>query len=358
MTPVIPSPKYQTEVYLEYRSVDRFLFRASDLSALNDLLSDESRYRVDQCHIYLIAKRPRLSIVPGSLKRRGSELRLQVEFRHDGKPQRQAVVLPADVLAEPGETLEIAPYPHRELLTKAADGKLMGTTLLANLAHVLGLPPVASDLEVVYIGKGLRDSARDRLRAHSTLQEILAKAGSDDPDAEVFLIVHAFAPTKPALKFPDDMTPEITGPQARERLERAIRVKLAKTDQVALIEAACIAYFQTSRYNSHYLNFPDKETDALRKIRPGDYAAICVQLDHTNIGDLSVFSRTAPSQVTHDIVVDFRHREGRWSPVAESRSAAQANQIAGPERIGHGRMSPLAAFRSALASRLSRWRGT
>jgi len=69
----------------------------------------------------------------------------------------------------------------------------MGYTLLANLVHLM--PKVrqeAKDLEIVYVGKGLRRTAQDRLENHATLQRILAKINSNKPDSEVFALVYSF----------------------------------------------------------------------------------------------------------------------------------------------------------------------
>ena len=64
----IANPKYAAEFFLEFRSMDRFIYRVSDLHHLADFNSQELNERVDKCHIYLLCKRPRLSIVPGTIE--------------------------------------------------------------------------------------------------------------------------------------------------------------------------------------------------------------------------------------------------------------------------------------------------
>lgn len=54
------------------------------------------------------------------------------------------------------------------------------------------LPDEAKDLEVIYVGKGLRRSARNQLMNHQKLQEILADLASNESDQEVLALVYAF----------------------------------------------------------------------------------------------------------------------------------------------------------------------
>jgi len=60
-------PKYRSEFFYEFNTYDRFICRVSDLDNLDQYLSGEINDRIDKCHIYLLGKRPRLSIVPGSI---------------------------------------------------------------------------------------------------------------------------------------------------------------------------------------------------------------------------------------------------------------------------------------------------
>ena len=52
----------------EFRSIDRFLLRVSDIYALDEDVRSDRLRRVNDCHIYLLGKQPRLSLVLGTLR--------------------------------------------------------------------------------------------------------------------------------------------------------------------------------------------------------------------------------------------------------------------------------------------------
>jgi hypothetical protein len=307
-----PTSKYPAEFFLEFRSADRFLYRVSDLYVLGEVAGTDLLERLDDCHIYLLGKRPRLSVVPGSVEV-ADAVRFKVEYRLGSITHRSDVGLPRSLFASEEVTFEPSPYPHRELVTRDAGGKVVGYTLLANLAHIMeGVRQEAKDLEVVYVGKGLRRSAQDRLENHSTLQRILAEINSNAPEAEVFALVYSFKYLKNALVIKGG-SPEVAGDAAGRQRERALAYRPSLDDQVSLIEASIISYFQTAEYNTQYLQFPDRSQRILAGVYEADFAAIVVQLDNTNIGELRTCSQRVPPRSTHYIAVDFRALEGKTS---------------------------------------------
>jgi hypothetical protein len=158
----------------------------------------------------------------------------------------------------------------------------------------MSLPDEAKDLEVVYVGKGLRRSARDRLMNHEKLQEILADLGSNEPDQEVFALVYAFDFRKNALMLP--AASEIEGEPVKERQQRVLAYKPSLDDRVALIEASCISYFGPDKYNIHYLDFPDRHYRMLDPVYAADFGQLIVELDNTNISQShkKIYPRSGP----------------------------------------------------------------
>lgn len=296
MTPSIP-----LGVALEFQSIDRFLYRVADLDDLSHL-DPATEDRLASCHIYLLAKRPRLSFIPGTLKVNDERVVFQLSWRVAGVHHSKPVALPRSMFLAEEKTFEIGGHPHREMISRGDDGAVVATTMLANAAHVLLLPDHAKDLEVVYVGKGLRRSAQDRLKNHTTLQRILADALSNDPDSEIFALVYAFNKRVHGL-FENAAASAVGVPRARQ-------LNLSLDDQVALIEACCVAYFQTSKYNTHYLDFPRQDSPRLGPLRAAGVTSIVVQLDQTNIGAVRIFSHGRAPESTHYIV----------TPLPEQRS--------------------------------------
>jgi hypothetical protein len=304
--------KYPAEFYLEFRSVDRFLYRVSDLYTLGQDVGKELLARLHDCHLYVLGKRPRLTIVPGSVHANDKLVRFAVEYRIDGEKYRDGVEIPREQFLAEERSFEASPYPHRELISRNDAGSSIVLTILANLVHLMpSVQQKAKDLEVVYIGKGLCRSAQDRLAHHSKLQEILAQIHSNEPDTEVFALVYAFDYIKPIIFV--GVPAENTGPAARQRREKVMAYKPSLAVQVSLVEAACISYFKPEPYNIQYLDFPNQKHQILNAVRDADFAAILVQLDNTNIGGQRIYSATVAPSSTHHIVVDFRRIENRKS---------------------------------------------
>jgi hypothetical protein len=179
-------PKYSEEFILTFKSVDRFIFRASDIWAIDDHVASESRARLDRCHIYALCKRPRLSLVPNTLQFGTDRVSFEVECRVEGVPHKAGFSIGREAFFPDEHAFEVSAYPHRELISRDKDGQVIVETLPATFAHLIpGLPEKARDLEVMYIGKGLSQSAQDRLKSHETLQRVLGDINSHDPDAEV-----------------------------------------------------------------------------------------------------------------------------------------------------------------------------
>jgi hypothetical protein len=297
--------KYPDEYVLEFRSVDRFLFRASDLDSLDKHIRRPLLDRLDNCHIYFLGKRPRLSIVPSTIEIANDIIRFMVEYKLKGTTQvSSAEILRSQFLPEE-VVFESSPYPHRELITRDQAGEVVAHTLLANSVHLMsGIQQIARDLEIMYIGKGLHKSARDRLASHTTLQKVLTDINSNTPDDEIFVLVYAFDHRKNLLRFLG-MPTAITGDTAMRRRKKVIAYRPSLDKRISLIEATCISYYKPE-YNVHHRSFPNRPNQMLKPVYEADFAAIAVQVDHTNIGGQRIYSQHVQASSTHYVVVDFR----------------------------------------------------
>ena len=178
--------KSSIEYILEFRSLDRFIYRISDLYSQKDDVPPDLLNRLDQCHLYILSTRPRLSIVPGTVHSSSEAVRMELEYMYRGESYKVPLEVPRDMFFENEHMFEVAPYPHRELISRNEKGEVVATTLVANYVHLIpDVEKAAADLEVRYIGKGLSYSAQDRLKHHPTLQRILAEINSKEPEIEV-----------------------------------------------------------------------------------------------------------------------------------------------------------------------------
>lgn len=287
-------------VYADFRSIDRFLYRVRDLGELPDLVSQDLIRRLEKCHLYMICKRPRLSVVPTSINWTDEHISLKVScpirgVTHEGELR---IFRPAHLRA--AKSFSSSPFPHRELLALDESGNVISQMLFANMAHLIdSLPAFAKQLEVLYIGKGLSGNAQDRLANHATLQNVLAQVNSDDPEAEVFALVYSFDYRRSV----GGLIKSETDKEKALNLRKTIpRYAPTLEDRISLIEAAAISYFQTTKYNSHYLGFPASDTNAARRAREAGTEFIAVQIDTENIGGVPIFSQSINPAATHFIV--------------------------------------------------------
>ncbi|MHA6891343.1 hypothetical protein [Ralstonia pseudosolanacearum] len=282
-------------IYLDFRSVDRFLYRISDLGNLYDHLPEDLIERLDQCHLYMICKRPRLSLIPKTITWNADSISLKVSFSVNGEMHECHVKFIRPPELREAKEFSASPFPHRELQALDKDGKVIGEILFANLAHLIdSLPSFAKRLEVLYVGKGVAKNTQDRLRNHETLQKVLAEINSDDPESEVFALVYRFDYRRSVGGVVTDSA------DAAEFLKKNRgQYKPTLDDQVSLIEAATISYFHTTKYNSHYINFPHTDTDAAQRAREFGVAYVAVQIDTENIGGVPIYSKQVEPRATH-----------------------------------------------------------
>lgn len=113
-------PKYPTEFMFEFRSVDRFLFRASDLRVLDDHVRTEALRHLDDCHIHLLGKRPRLSGGARNASRNRRRGQHGGRVPHPRPSHGRVFRFRAALFAPEEVSFTISDYPHRELVSRNA----------------------------------------------------------------------------------------------------------------------------------------------------------------------------------------------------------------------------------------------
>jgi hypothetical protein len=323
--------KYVTEIALTLPSQGTLLIHPKDISKL-DKERDEIRELAEDCHIYIIAKRPRLRFFPNSIT------------WANGITSGKLACIDGGVLTEinftmqgePALNIVYAPYPHRTIdLTK--DGEVIYTLpahLMPNMFMNTDMPAV-HDLEVVYIGMAYGDgnrSAKDRLKSHSTLQQVLADMSADEPDSEALIIMVQYAPPLAVISF--DGRDKSVDPNADRDPVRDIRTAekiINRKVETSLAEAGLIRYFQP-RYNDKYKNnFPSAAHVIKEELYTIDFLAFVVELDTEDI-HIRLFSPTRLPGYHHIASFDLHDAEERKSffSLLESSSSYRAENFSGP----------------------------
>lgn len=323
--------KYLTEIAFTLPSQGTLLIHPKDISKL-DKEREEVRELAEDCHIYIIAKRPRLRFVPNSFTWSGGVTNGKLACIDGGTLKE----INFTMQGEPALDIVYAPYPHRTIdLTK--DGEVIYTLpahLMPNMFMTTDMPSV-NELEIVYIGMAYGDgnrSAKDRLKSHSTLQQVLADMSADEPDAEALIIMVQYAPPLVMMHFdgreksldPDaDRDPVGDIRSAEKLINRRIETSLA--------EAGLIRYFQP-RYNEKYKNnFPSAAHTITEELYTIDFLAFVVELDTEDI-KVRLFSPTRLPGYHHIASFDLHDPEERKSffHMLESSSSYRAENFSGP----------------------------
>lgn len=321
--------KYITELQLILASKGTMLLHPSQISELHKL-DDDERDLAECCHIYLIVRRPRLGFVEGSLSTLNERTKGEFFYFKSG--------IRAEVEFEFTNThdveFSISGYPHRYLIARRKDGdeRIFAAHLVSFMCEGISEPQLR-DLEVVYVGMSYGEgdrAAADRLRSHSTLQQVLADMNADAPDDEALIIMVEY--DDPFLMIAIDGANK-TLPEDGDRDVvadiRQVRQHIDKKIETSLAEAALIRYFRP-KYNEKYkLNFPDIRHSILSRLYEVDIVSLAVEI---NTEDLRarLLSSSRSAGYHHIASYDLHDPEIRQSFYSIFDSEITAQSQSGP----------------------------
>jgi hypothetical protein len=179
-------------------------------------------------------------------------------------------------------------------------------------------------------GDGSR-SAKDRLKSHSTLQQVLADMSADEPDSEALLVMAQYAPPFSIISI-DGRDKSLNVADDRDVVADLRKQQLidGKTE-IALAEAGLIRYF-APRYNDKYKNsFPEKAHAITESLYNIDFTAFTVELNTEDI-KVRLFSQRRKPGFHHIANYDLHDPGVRKSffNVLESSSSYSAESLSGP----------------------------
>ncbi|MED2847052.1 hypothetical protein [Bacillus toyonensis] len=230
-------------------------------------------------HIYMITLIPKLTFNPDSLEVFEDHISLKVNVKtEEGITSRK---IETSLFTSNHKEYEYSfDKPLKTLFVKNKYGAGIGIRVLA---FYLDTSSHYMDAEIVYIGQsfgkeGERD-ASDRLKSHSTLQEIQSDILFEEPDNDIALVLFEFTPIM--LASFDGRTKQFEKSLEEDTahfLNAIAQPPLVLTKSIVTItEAALIHYFKP-KYNDKFKNnFPDPE-HAYKEFYELDYNSILVEL--------------------------------------------------------------------------------
>jgi hypothetical protein len=307
--------KYFTEFALNIFSEEPVMVAPANLDKLAEEPT-EVRERLKHANIYLILKRPRISIVPESLliKEHHTVGELAIQLPDDLRrfPFSLRRDLPEDVAS-----IRTAGYPHTKLSLLNVTGEVLSTVPVAYLLRFVEVDLRGLDhQEVAYVGQAFGASgertAVERLSSHSTLQKILSDVTANEPHMEVLLALYSFGFHRFFLTM-DGTTPVLLDETADDmHRQKILESQLKRSMRISLAEAALIRHFEP-KYNKVYTkDFPHNRLKMLHKLYDLDVAALIVEASVEDHG-MSLFSQKQPASEHHIAKFDLHDKTIRKS---------------------------------------------
>lgn len=231
-------------------------------------------------HIYIICKRPRITIDPSNFEATPEWIRgvLKVQRAYTFE---EVPFVARNQTGHASLVLE-SPYPHNRFALAAPNGDQIVEGKVGILAHMLRIPHDVLNLEVLYVGQaygkeGSR-TAPDRLRNHSTLQGIYATASANFPDQEIWLVLCKFEEMLIASVDGTQQAYRATDEEDTAHVQRILRTPVSEQQRINFTEAALIRYFDAP-YNKIYRDsFPNPAHGTYAECYEIDYNAVSVEL--------------------------------------------------------------------------------
>ncbi|MDF1586911.1 hypothetical protein [Marinimicrococcus flavescens] len=309
----MPSPrKYLAEVAIGLCTRGHVIIPADQIHADGEMPQGAVEI-LENCHIYLICRRPYASFDPATFTYDGRACSGALIYREDAALHRVPFTFQvnADI-----SRLDVDPYPHRQLVGYDA----FGTSVRYWPASMLSLSSAVpgEDLrsfEVLYVGQAYGDGSRnalDRLRKHETLQKILAKSLATRPHDEIMLFAFDYAPPQVFSHIDGRSAAAACKDIDKAHWIDAHTIKPDKQSQVALAEAGLIRYFSPP-YNKIYKHtFPEKTQKLLEYCYKLDFSALIVEIN-TEETYTPLYSSNVTKGVHHIAAFDLHDPQKRRS---------------------------------------------
>lgn len=308
--------KYISEFALNFCSSNWLLIPSSQITSDAKMRKEDAEISKN-CHIYLVCERPTVSFDKNDFSYAHGEISGSLIYKIEGVEHKSSFCKEFPLLDGAVE-LKLSKYPHREIQTFNAQGECV-RFLPASALSLTHEPNVAEhifrQLKVLYVGQAFGNGTRaaiDRLRNHATLQKILADAHYKSPDSEIMVLTVEYEEYRLITSMDGRAKETINDQRDNDRFISILKNPLKLSQQVSLIEAALIRYFQP-QYNKIYrAKFPSPRLKVLAQCYKYDFSALMVEIN-TNELHFSLFSDVVQPRMHHISNIDLVDHENRAS---------------------------------------------
>lgn len=294
------------------------LMGVMQLDDLDNPLYTKGFDEANPCHIYMICSRPRIGI--DLLNTVVTDDNIHFEFKIWNQENFDRFELDVRNFFEEKQVKILSAYPYNRITFKFGSDEVATKTgillpkILGNVAR-----PDFIDLNILYVGQsygvnGAR-TAPQRLKEHSTLQNIYAAASQNNPDREIWLALFSFKQAG-ITKF--DGVTKFKAKDRNKDKERTIRFfeqmnsgGISERQFINFTEAALIRYFSPP-YNEIYKDsFPDPAHVTYTECYDLDVNLVNVEIGSFSAMNLIFFSEKVPRKKRHFAEFVLHNKEQR-----------------------------------------------
>lgn len=306
-----PPAKYFTQIVANFFTNGVVLLPSDQLFAHKEVDAVAQR-ELDRSHIYMVCRRPASAFDPLCLQIKDGRLKTNLVWRAEGATKRHPIDRPIN--NPDGGDIRLGPYPHRELVGFDSGGNQTRSWRAMHDALMVDVPEVR-DFEVLYVGQSYGRAGRsavDRLRSHSTLQRIPGELMYSQLDDEVALFLFPYAPGRLFAKMDPAATAQVQGEEDRARFGNAVDRGLSEKQEIAVIEAGLIRYFQPPYNEKLKDSFPASTHRFLQELYELDLDGCIVEVNTEDVR-APLYSRVRGPGLHHIAQFDFHNPAERLS---------------------------------------------
>ncbi|WP_233883866.1 hypothetical protein [Tenacibaculum piscium] len=251
------------------------------------------------CHIYMVVKRPRVTLIPEKCEFNKGKTKLT--FRIQDKFEFTEKELLVNTNEDTSDYIIKSEFPHSKFHIYSKDEKVFSAKSSLLYFMLLNKYSEQMNCEILYIGQSFGKNgerqAPKRLKNHSTLQSIYSTAIQNNPDKEIWLLLLSF---ERSLLTVFDGKNKISNQETD--LKKATKIihmfsqnELSEKEMINFTEAGLIKYFQP-KYNIIYKeNFPNPAHSSYKECYDLDVNSISFDIETDTIKTKLFTEKIKPS---------------------------------------------------------------
>ncbi|WP_264509477.1 hypothetical protein [Flavobacterium sp. N1719] len=255
-------------------------------------------------HIYLICRSPKILL--DVTKSEIGQKKITLNFYTNSNGIRKDIIV--STINRPDQHIKEleCPYPYNTFKAFSEKKKFHSegkTNLL--FRYLTGQNETYYDelnLEVLYVGQAFGKNGKritiDRLKVHEKAQKIYFDTQDKFPDYEVWFLSLTFEPSLMTVFDPRTFyNPDLMD----EDLEHQLKIEstpISFDQQITILEAALINYFDTSEFNKEYLDFPSKSHTSYDEVYNLDFNSVGFELSTISL-HTKLFSKNVEPNFLH-----------------------------------------------------------